>query len=310
MTLNVLFAARPERWEIYGTPLRDAFAAAGLEVTLAQKMLPEEVDYIIFAPNGSVSDFTPYTSCKAVMNLWAGVDSIVGNVTLTQPLTRMVDQGLSLGMSQWVTGHVMRHQLGLDLDIQRTPGNWTPRLPPLAQEYPVTILGLGELGQAAAQMLAGIGFPVTGWSRTQKDVQGIRCLAGEDGLHAALSGARVVVLLLPDTPATQNTLNAETLALLPKGAVVINPGRGSLIDDDALLSALDSGQVGHATLDVFRTEPLPDDHPYWTHPNVTVTPHIAAETRPGTAAPVIAENIRRGEAGEPFLYLVDRRLGY
>jgi len=119
-----------------------------------------------------------------------------------------------------------------------------------------------------------------------------------------------VILLLPDTPATNNILNADTLAMLPKGARIINPGRGPLIDDAALLEALDSGQVGHATLDVFRVEPLPADDPYWAHPNVTVTPHIAAETRASTASQVIAENIRRGEAGEPFLHLVDRSLGY
>ena len=104
--------------------------------------------------------------------------------------------------------------------------------------------------------------------------------------------------------------NADRLALLPKGAVILNPGRGPLIDDDALLAALDRGQIGHATLDVFRVEPLPQDHPYWTHPNVTVTPHIAADTRAITSSKVIAENIRRGEAGEPLLHLVDRRLGY
>ena len=119
-----------------------------------------------------------------------------------------------------------------------------------------------------------------------------------------------MVLLLPKTAATENTLNAETLSWLPRGATIINPGRGPLIDDDAFLAALASGQVGHATLDVFREEPLPPDHAYWTHPRVTVSPHVASETRPVTAARVIAENIRRGEAGEPFLHLVDRAVGY
>jgi len=166
------------------------------------------------------------------------------------------------------------------------------------------------LGQTSAHALAALGFNVTGWSRTTKDIPGVTCLSSAEGLKQALSQAEIVVLLLPDTPATENTLNAETLALLPKGARIINPGRGPLIDDDALLEALNSSQVGHAPLDVFRTEPLPADHPYWAHPNVTVTPHIASETRPATAAQVICENIRRGEAGEPFLHLVDRDLGY
>jgi glyoxylate/hydroxypyruvate reductase A len=129
-------------------------------------------------------------------------------------------------------------------------------------------------------------------------------------LKDALALAEIAVLLLPDTAATTNTLNAETLALMPKGAVIINPGRGPLIDDNALLAALDSGHISHATLDTFRVEPLPKDDPYWAHPNVTVTPHVAAETRAKYSALTVAENIRRGEAGEPFLHLVDRSLGY
>ncbi|MEQ9258351.1 MAG: glyoxylate/hydroxypyruvate reductase A [Roseovarius sp.] len=311
MTLNILFAARPERWDTYEPALREALSEAGFEdAVLATDLPPEEVDYVIYAPNGTVSDFTPFTRCKAVMSLWAGVEKIVGNETITQPLTRMVDDGLSRGMSEWVTGHVMRHHLGLDIDVLREPGDWSQRTPPLAEERPVTILGLGELGQAAAHMLRGIGFPVTGWSRTQKDVEGIRCLSGEEGLKEALASGLILVLLLPDTPATSNILNPETLALLPEGAVILNPGRGPLIDDDALIAALDLGQVSHATLDVFREEPLPKEHPFWAHPRVTVTPHIAAETRPSTASRVIAENIRRSEAGEPLLHVVDRELGY
>lgn len=245
-----------------------------------------------------------------MLSLWAGVEKVVGNATLTQPLCRMVDEGLTLGMAEWVTGHVLRHHLDIDKDVTRAPGDWDADVPPLAPERPVTILGLGELGQAAAAPLVSMGFPVTGWSRSAKSIPGIRCLHGQDGLSEALKDAQIVVLLLPNTPETENTLNAERLAGMPRGAVVINPGRGPLIDDDALLAALDSGQIGNATLDVFRVEPLPQEHPFWHHPKVTVTPHIAADTRPSTSAKVIAENIRRSEAGEPLLHLVDRGLGY
>ncbi len=307
---NVLFAARPERWTTYEAPLRKAFTEAGLDVDLRTEFAPEEVDYIIYAPNGDVQDFAPYTRCKAVLNLWAGVEDVVSNPTLTQPLARMVDHGLTQGIREWVAGHTLRHHLGMDLHIHGQDGVWRDFVPPLAENRPVTILGLGALGRACGETLAALGFPVTGWSRTPKNIPGLTCLSGKDGLHQALSTAEILVLLLPNTPATENTLNAATLALMPKGAVIINPGRGPLIDDDALLAALDSGQIRHATLDVFRTEPLPPGDPYWAHPKVTVTPHIASETRASTASEVIAENIRRGEAGEALLHLVDRDAGY
>jgi glyoxylate/hydroxypyruvate reductase A len=310
MTLNILFAARPERWKTYEAPLRAALADAGIDAHLATDIAPDQVDYIVYAPNSPLQDFTPYTRAKAVLNLWAGVETITGNKTLHIPLARMVDPGLTKGMVEWVTGHVMRHHLGMDSDIKRDDAQWVFRSPPLAHQRSVVIFGLGALGLSVAETLVMLGFNVTGWSRSPKNVERIATLHGPDGLDKALAVAEIAVLLLPDTPATENTLNAQTLARMPKGAFIINPGRGPLIDDDALVAALDSGHIAHATLDVFRVEPLPQDHPYWAHPSVTVTPHIAAETRASTASQALVENIRRGEAGEPFLNLVDRALGY
>ncbi len=310
MPVNVLFAARPERWETYEAPLRTALSEAGVAANLATKMPAHEVDYIVYAPNSGVEDFAPFTRAKAVLNLWAGVEDVVGNPTLHLPLARMVDHGLTQGMVEWVTGHVLRHHLGMDAHILGQDGIWRKDIPPLAQDRRVTMLGLGALGQACASALGRLGFAMTGWSRSQKEIDGVTCLSGEQGLRSALQVADILVLLLPLTGDTENILNRETLDYLPRGAVIVNPGRGPLIDDEALLAALDSGDVGHATLDVFREEPLPPEHPYWAHPRVTVTPHIASETRPKSASQVIAENIRRGEAGEPFLHLVDRDLGY
>ncbi len=311
MTINILFAAKADRWPEYEAPLTKALNTAGLhDFNLSTDIAPQDVDYIVLAPNGPVTDFTPYTNCKAVLNLWAGVEDVVGNPTLTQPLARMVDHGLTQGMIEWVTGHVLRHHLGIDAHIHGQDGVWRKDTPPLAEDRPVTILGLGALGTACAKALVSLGFDVTGWSRSAKDVPGVRCLNGDAGLRAALETAQILVLLLPKTPETEDLMNAARLALLPKGAVIINPGRGPLIDDGALLEALDSGHITHATLDVFRIEPLPPEHPYWAHPSVTVTPHTASDTREGTAAQVIAENIRRSEAGEPLLHLVDRDLGY
>lgn len=309
--IEILFAAGPERWAEYETPLRDALDGHGLDYRLSCEAAPGSVDYIVYAPDSQVRDFTPYTRLKAVLSLWAGVEKITGNETLRVPLARMVDdEGLTTGMVEYVAGHVLRHHLGMDAYIVNPGHEWAPVVPPLAPERPVAVLGLGALGSACAKALARLGFPVTGWSRSRKDVEGVTCLHGDEGLETALARAQILVLLLPNTPATQNILNAETLARLPRGAAIVNPGRGPLIDDAALIAALDSGQVGHATLDVFRTEPLPAEHPFWAHPGVTVTPHIAAETRVSSAARVVAENIRRGETGAPLLHLVDRDAGY
>lgn len=309
--LNILFSAKPAAWEEYRDHLTGAFEEAGLKANLSRDHDPETVDYIVFAPNGPVTDFAPYTKTKAVMSLWAGVETVVSNQTLTQPLLRMVDPGLTNGMVEWVVGHTMRHHLGMDDHIHGQDGVWRDTVyPPLAEQRPVTILGIGALGAACGQALAQLGFPVTGWSRSPKTVEGVTCLSGEDGLKEALTDASIVILLLPKTPQTRDILNAETLDLLADGAFVINPGRGPLINDDALLNTLATGKVRHATLDVFHVEPLPAEHPYWAHPNVTVTPHIASTTRPDSAAKVIAQQILRGEAGEPFLHVVDRQAGY
>ena len=310
MSLNILFAARPERWTVYEQPLRDALRAAGITAKLKLDIPPSEVDYIVYAPNSTLQDFTPYTRAKAVLNLWAGVEKITRNTTLHIPLARMVDPGLTKGMVEWVTGHVMRYHLGLDIDILHTGTDWTPRTPPLAQERKVGILGMGALGAETARTLVNLGFDVAGWSRSAKSEPGVKCFHGDQGLQDILARSEILVLLLPDTPATENIINKAALAAMPDGAFIINPGRGPLIDDDALIGALDSGKIAHATLDVFRIEPLPAEHPYWAHPHVTVTPHIAAETRAVTASQVIVENIQRGETGQGFLHLVDRTLGY
>ena len=310
MTIKILFSANEENWRRYKAPLQDALDNKSLDYELGITITPSEVDYIIYAPSSSLQDFSPYAKLKAVLNLWAGVEGVTNNKTLKVPLARMVDSGLTDGMVEWVTGHTLRHHLGIDKHIHGQDGIWRSYVPPLAKDRVITILGLGTLGTACGIALKRLGFNVRGWSRREKRVDGIQCFYGDEQIDSSLMDADIVVLLLPDTPLTQNILNKHTLNLLKRGAFVLNPGRGPLIDDDALLAALDSGQIEHATLDVFRIEPLPQNHQYWSNNKVTVIPHKASETRPKTASQVIAMNIGRAENGQELLYLVDRENGY
>ena len=309
MTVSALFIGSDSQWDEFAPSLTAEFSTLPFATDLSRTTSPTEVDYIVMAGRADSQDFAQFTNCKAILRLWAGVEDVVDNSTITFPICRMVGGGLDAGMVEWVTAHVMRHHIGMDQHLRQQNGDWCSNsAPPLASDRRVTILGLGALGTACAQALSGLGFNVTGWSRSLKSVAGIRCLNGP--IDDAVAGAEIIVTLLPRTPATENALNTKTLALLAKGAFVINPGRGELIDDTALLAGLASGQIAHATLDTFRIEPLPEDHPFWAHPQITVTPHIASATRAAPAAKVIAENIKRGESGAPFLHVVDRSVGY
>lgn len=308
--IDILYAANPDQYDSYHALLSKELDQLGQPHAITDDQTAHAADYIIYAPSSTLQDFTPYFNCKAVLNTWAGVEQVTHNATLTQPLCRMVDPGMTQGMVEWVVGHVMRHHLNLDAYSNNPDKTWDPTPPPLATERQITILGLGALGGACAQALAALGFQVTGWSRSPKKISGVSCLSDKANLDLALKNTDILVLLVPDTPATQGMINADRLALLPKGAHILNPARGTLIDDDALLAALNTGHIAKATLDVFTTEPLPQDHAYWTHPAVTVTPHIGSATRERTAAQVLAENIHRGETGAPFLHVVDRAAGY
>ena len=310
MTARILWAAGADRWPDWRGPLTAALAEAGVAAEIvhpADAPDPAGIDWIVHAPDAGLRDFAPFARLKAVLHIWAGVEGIEANPTLRAPLARMVEPGLTQGMVEWVAGHVLRHHLGTDAHVANPGHAWDPAPPPLAADRPVAVLGLGELGAACATALAALGFPVTGWSRGPKDLPGVVSEFGEDGLRRALEGAEIVVLLVPHTAATADLMDARRLGWMRPGAVLLNPGRGALVVEDALLAALDAGRLSHATLDTFRAEPLPRDHPFWAHPKVTVTPHVASATRPEGAARVLADNVRRGEAGLPLLHLVDRR---
>lgn len=317
MTQNpvILYAGSPEKRPLYEVELARAAGENGLSprlVMAAEEVAAEDVDYLVFDGTGPIDDLAPFTGLKAVLNLWAGVEAILRrNPPQDLPIVRMVETGLSEGMRDYVVGHVLRHHLDIDSFLAGNPiAEWEVTFPPLARNRTVGVLGIGVLGADCASHLARHGFRTLGWSRRQKEIEGVTCLSGTDGLDQLIRESEILVLLLPNTPETFRVINAERLAQMPEGACIVNSGRGGLIDHDALLAALDRGHIRHATMDVFDVEPLPADHPYWRHERVTVTPHIASVTRPETAADSIMRQIARSEAGLDLENLVDRTKGY
>jgi len=273
---------------------------------------PAAIDYaLVWKPKPGLLATLP--NLKVIFSLGAGVDALLADPTLPPvPLVRMVEPGLTEGMTEYVCLHVLRwHRDAPTLEAQQRDGIWRqPTDQKLARERRVGILGLGVLGGDAARALAALRFDVAGWSRTPKDLPGIACFHGADGLEAMLARTDILVCLLPATAETAGILDRRLFDRLPRGAVVINAARGAHLVEGDLLAALDDGHLSGATLDVFHQEPLPPGHPFWTHPRITVTPHVAALTHARTAMAEIAEGIRRHMAGEPLRHVVDRAAGY
>lgn len=245
------------------------------------------------------------TQLKGIINLGAGVDYLLKTSGLPSgvPIVKLRDAGMGELMADYVLYGVLHFYRSMDrYAFQQQSATWAPHAVPEKAQWPVGVLGLGAIGSFVATHLSQAGFPVVGWSRSPKKINGVRCLHGNQGLDELLSQVQSVVTILPDTAATEGLLNAERLAKLPKGASVINPGRGSLIDEQALLDALGDAQTpGHvrgALLDVFCEEPLPANHPLWQHPNVIVTPHMAAPTPLHEAIDQVISYIKAFEAGE------------
>ena len=255
-----------------------------------------------------------FANLKGIFNLGAGVDALLKDATLPRdvPLVRLVDERLTQGMVEYVMYWVLHFHRDMDVYArQQRNKDWTQHPNAHTAKRRVGILGLGELGQSCAHALLMLGFEsLSGWSRTAKELPGVTSYAGEDGLKPFLNQCEILVDLLPLTEATRRILNAETLAQLPQGAVVINAGRGATVDDAALIDALNSGHLAGAALDVFTDEPLSGDHPYWTMETVFVTPHIASLTSASSSAEVIAQALRALEDGETPDNVVDYTQGY
>jgi glyoxylate/hydroxypyruvate reductase A len=258
-----------------------------------------------------------FRNLKAIFSLGAGVDAILADPTLPDvPIVRVVDPDMTMRMSEYVCLHVlMHHRQQRKLDLLQAERRWAPSPQWAASAVRVGIMGLGELGRDAAQKLAHLGFKVSGWSNSRHAIRGVESYAGKAELDAFLKTTDILVCLLPHTPETEGILNRALFRKLASDSrlgapVLINAGRGKLQVEADIIAALDAGELGGATLDVFQTEPLPADSPLWTHPKVTVTPHIAADSEPDVISAYIINQMRRHEAGRPFENLVDRARGY
>ena len=265
---------------------------------------------VVWAPPQQFLDEQP--ALKGIFNIGAGVDALL---KLRMPpdalVVRIDDGGMAVQMAEFVCHAVIRHFRELDgYDADIAAGKWTCRKPLERADFPVGIMGLGVLGERVAQAVAQFEFPVLGWSRTPKTVAGVRSLAGEAQFDEFLAATRILVCLLPLTTETQGIMNARTLGLLRPGGYVINVARGAHLVEQDLLALLDSGHLAGAALDVFRSEPLPQQHPFWGHPKISITPHTSARTLRDQTIAQIAGKIRALERGEPVAGVVDVGRGY
>lgn len=272
---------------------------------------PAQVRFLAaWEPPANIREVFP--NLELLFSSGAGVDQFdFTTLPADLPVVRMVEPGIINGMVEYVSWAVLAlHRDLLQYQRQQRRAEWAVAPVRPAAQCRVGVLGLGSLGQAALAQLRSFGFDCAGWSRSRHRLDGLHCFAGADELPAFLARSHILVCLLPLTAETRGVLNAALFAQLPRGAGLVHVGRGPHLVHDDLLSALDSGQIGDAVLDVTDPEPLPPGHPFWRHPNIWLTPHIASMTQPETAAQVVLDNLRRHRDGEPLLGLVDRTRGY
>jgi len=302
--VNILFASTIESF--------------GRWLPLLERALPQDRFFLepgahievalVAAPPAGTFERSP--KLKLIQALWMGVENLLADTSLPRnvPIARLIDPGMVAAMTETVLAHVLDwHRHHYRYRAQHAERRWEQLPQFMAGDRTIGVLGLGALGADAAQALHAHGFRVLGWSRRPKQVSGVACFVQ---LSEVLARSNVLVCLLPLTPQTRSVLNARAFAQMPAGACLINVARGAHAVEEELLAALDSGQLSHAYLDVFETEPLPADHPFWRHPRVTLTPPVAALTEPRTSIPKIVANIERVRRGERPEGLVDLAAGY
>ena len=284
--------------------------------------LPDD-DISLWAPGAPLAEyavvwappqqfFDEQTQLQAVFNIGAGVDALLKlRIPAQTKIVRLDDAGMSVQMAEYVCHAVIRHFREFDAyEADTRQGKWSFRKPRARADFPVGIMGLGVLGERVARSLAQFEFPVNGWSRSPKGIDGLQCFSGADGFSDFLAASRVLVCLLPLTPDTRDILNRDSLSRLQRGGYVINVARGAHLVDDDLLALLDSSHLAGATLDVFRTEPLPTEHPFWKHPKITVTPHTSARTLRNESIAQIAAKMAALQRGAQVAGVVEQSRGY
>ena len=287
-----------------------------------QAALPQ-ADISVWQPGAPVADYAvvwappqqfmdEQQGIQALFNIGAGVDGLLQRRLPPGVLVvRLDDAGMAVQMAEYVCHAVIRHFREFDqYEAGMRAGQWAYRKPRLRQDFPVGVMGLGVLGERVAKALAQFEFPVNGWSRSPKAIGGVRAFSGQDGFHDFLAASRVLVNLLPLTPDTQDILSRDTLSRLQPDGYLINVARGAHLVEDDLLALLASGHLAGATLDVFRTEPLPAGHPFWNHPRIVATPHTSARTLRDESIAQIAGKIVALERGETIAGVVDPAYGY
>lgn len=299
--------------EAWSTVLQQASPAVRWLTPQAAAQDPARVRAAVVA-NPAAGALRGLPRLALIQSLWAGVDRLLADPTLPPgvPLARMVDPMMSAAMAETALWAVLALQRDFFVYArQQRAREWRQHPQRRAGDTRVTVLGLGEMGRCAARALARQGFAVTGWAARPRALpDGVHGAFGDDALAALLPASDVLVNLLPLTPATRGRLSAPLFAALPRGAGVVNLARGAHVVDDDLLAALADGRVGHAVLDVFAQEPLPPEHPYWSHPRVTLLPHVAAASDLRSAAQVVADNLQALADGRTPAHLVDRARGY
>lgn len=271
----------------------------------------DEVEYLI-AWQAPAEFIAQLPRLKVFFSSGAGVDHVdFSALPRHVPIVRMVEPGIINGMVEYVSLAVLAlHRDFFDYVAAKAARVWDPLEVPPASTRTIGVMGMGALGSAVLERLASYGFDLRGWNRSLREMEGVESFAGPDQLQPFLAGCDVLICLLPLTPATRGILNRELFSLLPAGAALVNVGRGPHLVEADLLEALDTGQLSRAILDVTEPEPLPAEHPFWAHPRVFLTPHVASMTQPESAAPILLENVRRHQRGEPLADVVDRSRGY